>query len=192
MFAILKTGGKQYTVSVGDIIRVEKVEGDVGNVIELSQLMMINDDKAIKVGTPLLSNSLIKATILEQTRNKTVIVYKKKRRQGYDRKNGHRQLMSVLHIDEIIADGQSVAKAQAPAPKIKEKAEPKVKAAPKVKVEKPITEKAEPAKTTTQKPVAAKPAEKKTEAKTAEKKPVAKTAAAKPAAKKPAAKKTKE
>jgi large subunit ribosomal protein L21 len=189
MFAILKTGGKQYTVSAGDIIRVEKVEGDEGKVIELSQLMMINDGKATKVGTPLLSNSSIKATILEQTHNKTVLVYKKRRRQGYDRKNGHRQLMSVLHIDEIIADGQSIAKVQAPGSKLKEKAEPKVKEAPKVKaeakpkVEKPVTPKVEPEKPVRAKSVAQKPVK----TKPATKKPVAKKAA-----KKPAAKKTKE
>lgn len=213
MFAIFKTGGKQYTVSAGDIIRVEKVEGEVGKVIELAQLMLINDNTATKVGLPLLSNSFIKATILEQTHNKTVIVYKKKRRQGYDRKNGHRQLMSVLHIDEIVAEGKSIAKAQAPAPKAKKSAEPKVKAAakikaapkvkaaPKAKVEKPVAEKKAAEKAATPKPAvkaaAAKPEAKKVAAKPAAKKPAEKTAAQKPAAKKPAAqkaasKKTKE
>src|SRR6266436_3086526 len=115
MFAILKTGGKQYTVSAGDVVRVKRGEGEAGKIIELPHLMMVNDGQSIQVGQPLVRNSLIKATILEQTRNKTVIIYKKRRRQGYDRKNGHRQLVSVLHIDEIIADGKSIAKVQAPA-----------------------------------------------------------------------------
>jgi large subunit ribosomal protein L21 len=185
MFAILKTGGKQYTVAAGDIVRIEKLEGAAGKVVELSDLMLINDGKSTKVGTPLLSNSSVKATILDQTHNKTVIVFKKKRRQGYDRKNGHRQLMSVVHIDEIIMDGKSIAKATAPAPKAKAMVASKPKkAAPAKPAAKPIAEKkAEPAK------AAAKPV--------AEKKPAAKAAAKpaaakKPAAKKPAAKKTKE
>jgi large subunit ribosomal protein L21 len=194
MFAILKTGGKQYTVAAGDIVRIEKLEGEAGKVIELSELMLINDGSSTKVGTPLLSNSSVKATILDQTHNKTVIVYKKKRRQGYDRKNGHRQLMSVVHIDELIMDGKSIAKATAPAPKAKaqvvsssKKAAPAkiaTKAQAKPVAAKTIEKKAAPAKAATPKPEAEKFEEKKVVA--------TKPAAKKPAAKKPAAKKTKE
>lgn len=120
MFAVLKTGGKQYKVTAGDIIRVERLEGEAGKTLELPDILMIGDGASVQIGAPLLANSSIRATILEQTRNKTVIIYKKRRRQGYDRKNGHRQHVSLLHVDEIIHAGKTIAQATPPAPKAKE------------------------------------------------------------------------
>ena len=188
MFAVLKTGGKQYKVAAGDVIRVEKLEGNAGQSLDLSHVMMIGDEKSAQIGEPLLANSLVRATILEQTRNKTVIIYKKRRRQGYDRKNGHRQRISLLYIDEIIQDGKSVSKAQAPA--IKSKEQPAVKTKKVVTAPQKAAPKTSPLKTSAPKP---KPV---TQPKTASKAATKPTASTKPAAekkatsKKPATKKT--
>jgi len=117
MFAVIKTGGKQYKVSPGDIIKVEKLDSDVGAMINLSSVMMIGNDETTTVGSPLMDNIIVSATILEQKRSRKIIVYKKKRRQGYDRKKGHRQHLSVLYINEITQDGVSLAKAEPRAPR---------------------------------------------------------------------------
>ena len=119
MFAVVKTGGKQYKVSVGDVISIEKQSGTPGQQVSLSEILMVADDKGARVGAPLLANSEIKATVLEQMRTRKVLVYKKRRRQGYDRMNGHRQHMTVIHIDEIIESGKSLAKQDAPAARIR-------------------------------------------------------------------------
>ena len=176
MFAVFKTGGKQYKVQAGDILKIEKLDSDAGSSVEFKDVFMVGDDKTARVGTPLLDKSAVKATILEQARGDKIIVFKKKRRQGYDRKNGHRQDLTVVHIDEILEAGKSVAKAERKA----KKAAPKA-AAPKAAA-KPAAKKAAPK-------AAAKPAAKKADSKPAAKKAAPKTAA-KPAAKKePAAKK---
>lgn len=117
MFAVIKTGGKQYKVSPGDIIKVEKLDSDVGAMINLLSVMMIGNDESTTVGSPLMDNIIVSATILEQKRSRKIIVYKKKRRQGYDRKKGHRQHLSVLYINEITQDGVSLAKAEPRAPR---------------------------------------------------------------------------
>ena len=172
MFAVFKTGGKQYKVQAGDILKIEKLDSDAGSSVEFKDVFMVGDDKTARVGTPLLDKSAVKATILEQARGDKIIVFKKKRRQGYDRKNGHRQDLTVVHIDEILEAGKSVAKAERKAKKA---------AAPKADT-KPAAKKAAPK-------AAAKPAAKKADSKPAAKKAAPKTAA-KPAAKKePAAKK---
>ena len=101
MYAIIRTGGKQYQVSQGDRLRVEKIEGQVGDTVELDQVLMVVDDENIQVGTPLLSETKIKATIAEQGKAKKIIVFKKKRRKGYRLKKGHRQQYTALTIDEI-------------------------------------------------------------------------------------------
>lgn len=173
MFAVLKTGGKQYKVAAGDILKIEKLSSDAGSTIEFKDIFMIGDDKSARVGTPMLDKVSVKATILEQARGDKILVFKKKRRQGYDRKNGHRQDLTVVHIDEIIEGGKSVAKAERKAPA--------KKAAVKPAAEKPVAEKKAPVKKAAVKPDAEKPV--------AEKKVPAKKAAAKPAAKKAEAKK---
>jgi large subunit ribosomal protein L21 len=101
MFAIVKTGGKQYRVAVGDQITVERIEGDVGSHIELAQVLALGDSEAPAVGTPLVAGSSVKARIVQQPRGTKVIVFKKKRRKNYRRKHGHRQDLTVLKIEEI-------------------------------------------------------------------------------------------
>jgi large subunit ribosomal protein L21 len=101
MFAIIKTGGKQYRVTSGDVIKVEKLSGNPGDIIQLNQVLAMGDDKDVKIGTPLLSDQLVSAEILEQARADKIIIFKKKRRQNYRRKKGHRQHLTVLRIIDI-------------------------------------------------------------------------------------------
>lgn len=97
MFAVIKTGGKQYKVAPNDVIRVEKLPGQAGDTVTLDQVLLVGD----KVGTPLVAGASVTATLLEQTRAEKVIIFKKKRRQNYRRKKGHRQELSVLRITGI-------------------------------------------------------------------------------------------
>ncbi len=101
MYAIVRTGGKQYQVSQGDRLRVEKIDGQVGDTVELNDVLMAVDEGNINIGTPQLENVTIKATIAEQGKAKKIIVFKKKRRKGYRLKQGHRQPYTALTIDEI-------------------------------------------------------------------------------------------
>lgn len=103
MFAVIKTGGKQYRVSEGSILRVEKLDGEKGSFIEMNHVLMIGTEKGVKIGTPVLSGVTVKAEIIEQMRDRKVIIFKKIRRHNYRRKNGHRQELSILKIKEIIA-----------------------------------------------------------------------------------------
>lgn len=170
MFAVVKTGGKQYRVAVDDVIKVEKLPGDAGGSITFEDVLMVGDDKGLKVGTPTLSGISVTAEILEQARADKIIVFKKKRRHNYRRKRGHRQEQTVLRITGI-GDVKKAAtkkaaepKAEAPADKAAEKAP--AKAAPKKAAAKSATaDKAE-----------AKPAPKKTAAKAAPKKAAPKKA----------------
>jgi large subunit ribosomal protein L21 len=99
MFAVIKTGGKQYRVVSGDVIKVEKLEGEAGATIALDQVLMLGDT----IGTPLVAGATVSAEVIAQDRGPKVIIFKKKRRQNYRRKNGHRQDLTVLRITEISA-----------------------------------------------------------------------------------------
>ncbi len=102
MYALIQTGGKQYKVSEGEILKVEKLEGEAGGSIVLDQVMMINDENgSIKIGNPLLDNARVTAKILDQGKNKKIIVYKYKKRKNYRRKQGHRQPYTRLLIEKI-------------------------------------------------------------------------------------------
>ena len=103
MYAIIRTGGKQYQVAEGDRLRVEKLVGEVGDTVELNDVLMIADGEAVKVGQPVVEGAKVAAKIVEQGKGKKVIVFKKKRRQGYSRKQGHRQLFTALEIQGISA-----------------------------------------------------------------------------------------
>lgn len=106
MFAIVKTGGKQYRVVPGDVIRVEKLAGEAGAVVELGEVLMLGGDGAgIAVGRPRIEGAAVTATVVEQTRGDKILVFKKKRRHNYRRKKGHRQELTVLLIDEILPPG---------------------------------------------------------------------------------------
>ncbi|MGB4102019.1 MAG: 50S ribosomal protein L21 [Alphaproteobacteria bacterium] len=101
MFAVVKTGGKQYKVAQGDVIQVEKIEGAAGNKVQLAQVLLINDNGKAKVGAPFVTGAKVEAEIMGQERSRKVIVFKKKRRQNYRRKNTHRQDYTILRITGI-------------------------------------------------------------------------------------------
>ena len=159
MFAVIRTGGKQYRVAPNDIIEIEKIAGEPGDIVELADVILLGGEGGPKTGSPTIAGASVAAEVVEQKRADKIIVFKKKRRQGYRRTAGHRQMLTSVRITEILTDGKKPSKAAAkPAPK---KAETKVAA-------KPVEKKA-----------AAKPTAKKAEAKPAAKAP-AKKAAAKP------------
>lgn len=101
MYAIVRTGGKQYRISPGDKIRVGKIAGQVGQEIELKEVLIFSDGEKVLIGNPLLPNVKIVGQILGQQRAKKVIVFKMKRRKGYRKKQGHRQHFTTLQIKEI-------------------------------------------------------------------------------------------
>ncbi|MDH5762701.1 MAG: 50S ribosomal protein L21 [Nitrospinota bacterium] len=101
MFAVLKTGGKQYKVSQGDVIQVEKLEGNVGDKVTLDQVLMIGESDQVDVGAPMVQGSSVTGEIIDQAKGPKIIVFKKRRRKNYRRKNGHRQLVTHLKITDI-------------------------------------------------------------------------------------------
>lgn len=103
MYAIIKTGGKQYRVQKDDILEVEKLEGKEGDTISLGEILMLGTDGKATIGTPTVSGASVTATVLGQKKTDKVIVFKKKRRQNYRRKNGHRQQVTVVKITGITA-----------------------------------------------------------------------------------------
>ena len=168
MFAIVKTGGKQYRVASGDVIKVEKLTGNAGDTIQLDQVLAMGDDKGVKIGTPLLSGTAITAEILEQARADKIIIFKKKRRHNYRRKNGHRQHLTVLRIGDIGGAKKAAVKKDDPAVEEK-KAAPKKAAAKKAPAKKAVP-KAEAKKAAPKKPAAKKAPAKKAAPKKAAKK----------------------
>ncbi|AEH44762.1 ribosomal protein L21 [Thermodesulfatator indicus DSM 15286] len=103
MYAVIKTGGKQYKVRPGDTIRVEKLPGEPGQEIELTDVLLVAKDDDLKIGQPLVEGAKVIATIVNQGRSKKIIVFKKKRRKNYKKKMGHRQYYTELQIKEISA-----------------------------------------------------------------------------------------
>ncbi len=106
MFAVIKTGGKQYSVAADDQIRVEKLAGEPGDMIEINEVLMVGET----VGTPLVDGAMVTAEIVEQGRARKVIAFKKRRRQNSRRKIGHRQHFTLLQISEILTDGKKPSK----------------------------------------------------------------------------------
>tara|TARA_B100000686_G_scaffold346807_1_gene434199 strand:+ start:211 stop:525 length:315 start_codon:yes stop_codon:yes gene_type:complete len=103
MFAVVKTGGKQYRVAKGDVIRVEKLDAKDGDKITLDEVLMVGETGKSKVGTPLVKGASITAEVVAQARAPKIIVFKKKRRQNYRRKKGHRQDITILRVTDIKA-----------------------------------------------------------------------------------------
>jgi len=103
MYAIVRTGGKQYQVAAGDTVRVETLKGEVGDTVEISDVLLVADGDAVQVGRPLVDGAKVIAKIAEQGRAKKILVFKKKKRKGYQVKNGHRQQYTALTIEEISA-----------------------------------------------------------------------------------------
>lgn len=103
MFAIIRTGAKQYKVKKDDTIKVEKLDGDEGSNIDLNEVLFVSDGKTVKCGNPVVKGAKVEAKIIKQTRAPKITVFKKKRRKGYARTKGHRQNLTVLQIQDIKA-----------------------------------------------------------------------------------------
>jgi large subunit ribosomal protein L21 len=102
MYAVIKTGGKQYRVAAGDVIKVEKLDGEVGQTVDFDQVLMVGGDEAT-IGAPTVKGAKVTAEVLEQGKADKVLIFKKKRRQNYRRTRGHRQHQTVLRISDIKA-----------------------------------------------------------------------------------------
>lgn len=107
MYAVIRTGGKQYRVAPGDTIRVEKLDQELGSKLDLTEVLMVGGDKPV-IGNPLVQNAKVQLVITRQDKDPKVIVFKKKRRQGYRRLKGHRQLFTELFVQSIAVDGNKV------------------------------------------------------------------------------------
>ncbi len=103
MYAVIETGGKQYRVNQGDVVRVELLPDEVGSSLSLEAVNLVATQDMVHVGTPTVEGAVVRATVLEHGRGSKVIAFKKKRRKGYRRKIGHRQQFTALKIDEIVA-----------------------------------------------------------------------------------------
>jgi large subunit ribosomal protein L21 len=206
-FAVIKTGGKQYKVAANDVLKIEKLEAQPGDVVLFDQVLMVGNGDDVSVGAPLVGGASVAAHFVSSDKQRTVIIRKKHRRQHYDRRNGHRQVLSTVRIGEILLGGakttltadeklkaraasmapatEAIAEAPKPAKVAARKAAPE--AAPETKSVAPAAE-AKPAKKAPAKKAEAvetKPAAKKAPAKKAE--PKAEAKAAKPKAEKPEA-----
>ncbi len=122
MFAVIKTGGKQYRVAAEDVLKVEKVQGDPGQIVQFGEVLVVGGD-AVTLGAPTVSGASVAAEVLEQGRGPKVIAFKKRRRKNSRRKRGHRQEFTLVRITEILTDGATPTKTARP------KAEPKPKPA---------------------------------------------------------------
>ena len=103
MYAIVNTGGKQYKVGEGDVLRVEKIPGDVGSTVSFDQVLMLSDGERVSVGQPVLDNVTVNGRIVDQGKAKKIIVFKYKKRKRFRRKKGHRQQYTEIKIDSIQA-----------------------------------------------------------------------------------------
>ena len=101
MYAVIKTGGKQYRVATGDEVKVEQLEGEVGDAVTFEQVLLTSDGEKVEVGRPYLENSKVVGRITRQGKDRKVIVFKYKRRKGYRRKKGHRQQFTLVRIEDI-------------------------------------------------------------------------------------------
>jgi len=101
MYAVIKTGGKQYRVAAGEKLKVEQIPADVGTEITLDQVLMIGDGESVKIGAPLVTGAQVKATVLAQGRHPKVKIFKMRRRKHYQKHQGHRQNFTELRIDSI-------------------------------------------------------------------------------------------
>ena len=169
MYALVKTGGKQYRVAKDDTILVERIAADEGAEVILNDIVMLADGDKVTIGTPKVEGAAVSATVMRQTRGPKIIIFRRKRRKNHRRTQGHRQDLTLLKITDIAEDAKNLSKPNLP-----------VKTATKKAVAKTAIKKATPKKTAT----------KKAQAKTAPKKATTKVAASKKtAAKKAVAKK---
>ena len=100
-YAVVRTGGKQYRVAAGDVLRVERLAGEVGAPVEFTEVLLTGGEGAVRIGTPLIDGARVRGTIVEQGRARKILVYKKKRRKNYRRRRGHRQSVTAVRVTEI-------------------------------------------------------------------------------------------
>lgn len=103
MYAVIKTGGKQYRVEPGDVVTIERLDGDAGDSINFGEVLLVGDDAETRIGQPVVDGASVSGTIVEQGRARKVIVFKFRRRKNYKRKAGHRQQFTRVKIDQISA-----------------------------------------------------------------------------------------
>jgi len=108
MYAIVQTGGKQYKVEAGDQLKVEKLKGAPGDQVDLDKILAIGASEGVDLGKPFVKDAVVKATIVRTARDRKIIVFKKKRRKAYDKKQGHRQWYTLLKIDQIVPQATPV------------------------------------------------------------------------------------
>ena len=166
MYALVRTGGKQYRVSKDDTILVERISADEGAEVILDDVVMLGDGDKVTIGTPRVEGAAVSATVMRQTRGPKIIIFRRKRRKNHRRTQGHRQDLTLLKINAIAEDGKSLAPKAAPKKAAAKKTEAKTeaKAAPKKAAAKKTAAKAE-AKAAPKKAPAKKAAAKKTAAK---------------------------
>jgi len=112
-FAVIQTGGKQYKVSASEILKIERLENPEGKTIEFKNVLFLNDDKSTEIGNPNIKGAKVEGTILKNTKNKTILVFKKRRRKNSRKKYGHRQPISLVRITKIFSkDGKIIAEAR--------------------------------------------------------------------------------
>ncbi|WP_192252530.1 50S ribosomal protein L21 [Mesorhizobium caraganae] len=133
MFAVIKTGGKQYRVAANDLLKIEKLEANVGDIVEIGSVLAHGEGENVTFGAPFVDGALVTAEVVEQGKNRTVIAFKKRRRQNSRRKIGHRQLLTTVRIAEILLGGakpskKAAAKVEAKAPEAKADVAPEAKA----------------------------------------------------------------
>jgi large subunit ribosomal protein L21 len=116
MFAVFKTGGKQYQVAAGDVLKVDKVKGEPGEIVEFGEVLVVGGDN-VTLGVPTVAGATVGAEVLEQARGPKIIAFKKRRRKNSRRKIGHRQEFTLVRITEILTDGKKPSKQAQPRPK---------------------------------------------------------------------------
>ena len=112
-FAVIQTGGKQYKVSASEILKIERINNKEGQTVEFKNVLFLSDDKNTEIGNPIIKGAKVEAEILKNTKNKTILVFKKRRRKNSRKKYGHRQLVSLIKITKIFSkDGKLIAQAE--------------------------------------------------------------------------------
>jgi len=128
-FAVIQTGGKQYKVSASEILKIERLDNQEGKTVEFKNVLFLNDDKTTEIGNPNIQGAKVEATILKNTKNKTILVFKKKRRKNSRKKYGHRQPISLIRITKIFSrNGKLIAQAESKKEKVPAKIKDKVEA----------------------------------------------------------------
>jgi large subunit ribosomal protein L21 len=122
MYAVIRTGGKQYRVAPDDVLDIEKIPGEAGDIVEFGEVLLVGGDGEPQLGVPLIAGATVAAEVVEQHRGEKIIIFKKKRRQNYRRKNGHRQSLTLIRVTEILTGGAKPNKAAAKAAPKKAKA----------------------------------------------------------------------